>query len=277
MYQQHRSDGSQTVVHPIYSPSELAARFRQSNTIPPSPTAVVPQTFGTPIRGYVAPNHFAGSPVQGGFHYQQFTAATQPTEYSDQHQHQTVSYGPGSSYYYGHQQQVATSPVDQAAQEQMQRFQSAAGRNASTTSASSQYSLPQTPHSQYFAPSSNGQYPTRVMDARQRSSSMSFDSTSYTQASSYHLNYQTSGQMLPPSSSSGYQQVQQQQSTPRTLPEIDAAYEIYQNKAREIFTLVRDGQIRETYDHLLYISRYLIGNAETLGKLPLFVKINHVH
>lgn len=266
MYQQHHSERSQSVVHNGYGPSSMAARFRPPTTLHSTSSTEATPSFGGSGPGFIESSHFSGGQMQGGFHYPQYTAAPEAMGYAGQHHQQPAQYAQSPNYFYNGQQ--ATISADQAAQDQMQRYQSAVGRNTSIASSSSQYSLPQTPQSQYFGSGQGSQFPSRTVDGNQ-SSSVSFESISYTQPSAYNANHQTSGQMLPPSSFGGYQQPQSQshhQQHARDLPEVDEAYEMYQNKAREIFTLVREGQLRETHDHLLYISRYLLGNAEALGR-----------
>ncbi|KAK3705017.1 hypothetical protein LTR37_013534 [Vermiconidia calcicola] len=77
--------------------------------------------------------------------------------------------------------------------------------------------------------------------------------------------------MMDPSQSGGYptysQQTQYQsqpQQQPHTQP-VDQAFERYQTQIRSIFTLARDGALRDVGSPLLDISHYLLGNAEVLG------------
>ena len=62
----------------------------------------------------------------------------------------------------------------------------------------------------------------------------------------------------------GYVQQPQYQAQPQ--PSIDQAFDRYQNQIRTIFTLARDGSLRDVGGQLLEISHYLLSNAEALGK-----------
>jgi len=52
---------------------------------------------------------------------------------------------------------------------------------------------------------------------------------------------------------------------------VDQAFNEYQSRVRSIFTLVRDGTLRDVGTHLLQISQYLLGNAEALGAYRNFL------
>lgn len=62
----------------------------------------------------------------------------------------------------------------------------------------------------------------------------------------------------------GYGQQTQYAASQTTQP-LDQAFNDYQSRIRNIFTLVRNNTLREIDTQLLYISQYLLGNAETLG------------
>lgn len=263
LYQQY-PERSQSGMHNTYSASTMAARFRHPSTVHTTsgPDQSQTQAFSGPGSALLDSSHYAGSPlqVQTGFHYPQYTTAEQ-MGYAAQHQQQATQYS--HAYFYNGQQ--ATSSTDLTPQEQMQRYQSTVGRNHSIASTTSQYSLPQTPQLQYFGSSQAQQYPSRT-DAHQ--TPVSHEALPYTQPSGYSGQYQTAGQMLPPSTFGAYGQQGQHQQRARTISDIDEAYETYQTKAREIFTLVREGKLRETHERLLHISQYLLGNAEALGTYP---------
>ena len=260
MYQQQQyPDRSQTTGQGVYGASTTAARFRHPSAVQPSPSIDSSPTFGEASHGFVDPGHFSGSAMSSGFHYPQFTSA-EPMVYSTQSHHQASQYG--QTYFYGNQQ--ATPTTEEVSQDQTQPYSAGAMRNPSTTSTSSQYSMPHTPQSQFFGSNQSSQFSSRTDGVTTPSASASFDSVPFTQDS--YSRYRTSGQMLPPSSLGSHGAVSQQPQL-RSTQQVDEAYELYQNKAKEIFTLVRDGRIRETQSHLLYISQYLLGNVDALGRL----------
>lgn len=50
------------------------------------------------------------------------------------------------------------------------------------------------------------------------------------------------------------------------VPSEESPFEHYQWQIRNIFTLARDGALRDVGAHLLEVSQYLLGNVEALGK-----------
>ena len=265
MYHQY-PERSQLTTSTAYPATAMAARFRHpSSTHAPFTTTVSPR-YG--VSGYMEPGHFAGSALQSGFHYPQYTTP-EAMAYANQAQHQVPPFS--QSFFYNNQQTMPSTISTQ--QDQMQRL----ARNSSIVSTSSQYSLPQTPQSQYFNTGQSQQFSTSrdASDTGYHSSSASFDSAQYAQPG-YSTDYQKQGQMLPPSNFGNYSVPGARQDSIRSIPEVDEAYETYQTKAREIFTLVRDGKLRETHCNLLHISHYLLGNAERLGSRPIRPQSPHV-
>jgi len=265
MYHQY-PERNQVTTSTAYPTTAMAARFRHPSSIhAPFATTVSPR-YGA--SGFMEPGYFAGSALQNGFHYPQYTAP-EIMAYTNQTQHQVPQFS--QSFFYNNQQTMPTTIPTQ--QDQMQRF----ARNPSIASTSSQYSLPQTPQSQYFNAGQGHQFPTSrdASSTRNHSSSASFDSAQYAQ-SGYSTDCREQGQMLPPSSFGNYSVPGARQDSVRSVPEVDEAYETYQTKAKEIFTLVRDGKLRETHSNLLHISHYLLGNAERLGSRPTRPQSPHV-
>lgn len=244
-------------MHSAYGTSDIAARFRHPSTLQSSPVTESQDHYTGHGPGFVDSSQYAGSAVPSGHSYPQFSAP-ESLAYSTQHHNHATQYS--HSYVYGHQ---ATSSTDQTSQDHIQGYQSAVGRNSSIASNSSQYSIP-TPQSQYFGANQTSQYPSRTSELASYTST-AFAPNAYTQPSGYSGAYQTSGQMLPPTTFGGYGHAQTLQTTSGQT-DVDEAYETYQIKAKEIFTLVREGRIRETHNHLLHISHYLLGNAEALGR-----------
>ena len=73
--------------------------------------------------------------------------------------------------------------------------------------------------------------------------------------------------MMDPTQSSAYTAYLQQPQYPpqQQAQPVDQAFDRYQNQIRTIFTLARDGALRDIGGQLLEISHYLLGNAEALG------------
>lgn len=241
MYQNY-SDRSQPLIPSSYVSSDVAARFRHPSTLVSSPVSEAQQSYGGSTSSLVDSSQYAQSSLPGDYQYPQIMTSEAGSQ-SARH------LGQGSQY--NHPYFYSLSP-----QGHEQRFQFGSGRNASITSNSSQYSAP-TPQPQYFGDS---QY--------RPAAAPSFEPLAYTQPGGYP----TSGQMLPPSSFGGYGHSRQLQ-TEQMYSGLNEAYDAYQTKAREIFTLVRDQRLRETHERLLHISHYLLGNAEALGTFGLL----HLH
>lgn len=74
--------------------------------------------------------------------------------------------------------------------------------------------------------------------------------------------------VMDPSQSATYNPyAQQPQYTPQLqIPSDEQAFESYQAQVRNIFTLARDGSLRDVGARLLEISQYLLGNVEALGE-----------
>ncbi|KAF2764124.1 hypothetical protein EJ03DRAFT_40439 [Teratosphaeria nubilosa] len=116
-----------------------------------------------------------------------------------------------------------------------------AGQNVPTSAApgsdlTGQLSASYTPTAGYqqAAASTQQTYPSTMIDPTQASAY-----ATYTQQSQYNSSQSTS---------SG-----------------DQAFNEYQQRVRSIFTMVREGTLRDIGTHLLQISQYLLGNAEALG------------
>lgn len=75
-------------------------------------------------------------------------------------------------------------------------------------------------------------------------------------------------QIVSGNSYQGYaasQPMQQQSTTQQNNTNVREYLEQYQMRIREIFTLVKNHQLKPTADLLLQVSRFLIGNVEALG------------
>jgi hypothetical protein len=72
--------------------------------------------------------------------------------------------------------------------------------------------------------------------------------------------------MMGPSQSGQYSTyVQQSQYQSQPQQSMDQDFERYESQIRTIFSLVREGSLRDIGGHLLEVSLYLLGNAEGLG------------
>lgn len=73
--------------------------------------------------------------------------------------------------------------------------------------------------------------------------------------------------MIDPSQGGQYAAYAQQPQYTAQQPTrtVDQAFNEYQTRIRSIFTLVRDGTLRDVGTNLIQISQYLMGNAEALG------------
>ena len=76
---------------------------------------------------------------------------------------------------------------------------------------------------------------------------------------------------MDPSQSAAYaanppQPQRTQYAAPPPDQSVDQAFNDYQSRIRNIFTLVRDESLRDVGTHLLQISQYLLGNVIALGE-----------
>jgi len=62
-----------------------------------------------------------------------------------------------------------------------------------------------------------------------------------------------------------HEKAQQQTTRQEDIADLRDQFDRYQTQTKEIFTLVRDRQLKPTANLLLQISRFLIGNVEALG------------
>jgi hypothetical protein len=62
-----------------------------------------------------------------------------------------------------------------------------------------------------------------------------------------------------------HEQIQEQITKQEDICNLQELFDQYQRQTKEIFTLVRDRQLKPTASLLLQISRFLIGNVEALG------------
>lgn len=260
LYQQYPDPG-QGGMSNVYSSSNMAARFRHPPISQHTSVADTAQNCAAQSHGFSGGGHFAGNMIPSGFQHPNYNVGGS-LGYAGHHQSPTAQYAP--TYYYGNQQQTA-QPGDQASQDQLQKYEASNGRNASIVSSSSQFSMPNTPQSQYPSSSQESQFGARAGDLVNQNDSSPFEATSYTTGTGLGGLYQSSTQMLPPGHVGGYRHIQQHYNLPGSSS-MDEAYKIYQRKVSEIYTLVRDSRLGEAQEPLLHISLYLLGNAESLGR-----------
>lgn len=238
-----------------------AERLRQSSYLQESPTSVPPtgraggdaqQVYGfTQGAQYGTGAALQPSSVQYGQDIQMPEAQRQQAQ-------QYQQYGPGVVY------GMAQPQAAQATYEQVPQYR-ARTNNASETLVT-QFRVPQT--AQYYLAGQPGQASASAAEL-----STAQLPSQYQQPDTYPQPGPSTAQAYPsnlmdPSQSGAFttyvqqpQYAAQQQAAP-----IDHGFDHYQTQIRTIFTLARDGALRDSASRLLDVSQYLIGNAEALGK-----------
>ncbi|KAI7539547.1 hypothetical protein KC331_g9688 [Hortaea werneckii] len=177
-----------------------------------------------------------------------------------QPQSQYQSYG--SNLMYGMAQPQAQTQPAQTAYEQVPQYRQRPGAASETVPTG--FGVPQT--TQYYLAGQTGPTSAPAPDLAGQQLPTQYQQTPYSQtAVSAPQTYPST--MIDPSQGGQYAAYSQQpqytaQQQTRT---VDQAFNEYQTRIRSIFTLVRDGTLRDVGTNLIQISQYLMGNAEALG------------
>ena len=242
-----------------YATPSRTERFRQSSYLQESPTSASPagraggdaqHVYGFTQGAQYGPGAaLQPSPAQYGSDIQ--TPETQRQQYQQ--------YGPNVVY------GIAQPQTAQSTYEQVPQYRSRTN-NASETLAT-QFGVPQT--AQYYLAGQPG--PTSASAPELSTQQIP---SHYQQPDTYPQPGPSSAQAYPgtlmdPSQSGAYTAFVQQHQYPtqQQAPPIDQGFDRYQNQVRTIFTLARDGVLRDIGTPLLEISQYLLGNAEALGRI----------
>jgi hypothetical protein len=120
--------------------------------------------------------------------------------------------------------------------------------------------------SSYGAPHTTQTYPSSTASYHDLSSQMAGPAV-YEPMSLDYQAFQTSGFTASGSKDSyiSHEQTQQQTTRQEDSSDLQELFDQYQMQTKEIFTLVKDRQLKPTASLLLQISRFLIGNVRALG------------
>lgn len=185
----------------------------------------------------------------------------QPQQQSQPQQQQYQSYG-GNNYMYGMAPPQAQTPSTQTAYEHMPQYRQRPGAASETMPAG--FGVPQT--AQYYLAGQAGPTSAPTSDLTGQHLPSQYQQTTYAQPGpSASQSYPST--MMDPSQSGAYASYAQQSNytTQTSAQNVDQAFNEYQARIRSIFTMAREGTLRDIGTHLLQISQYLTGNAEALG------------
>ncbi|RMY67854.1 hypothetical protein D0864_11485 [Hortaea werneckii] len=177
-----------------------------------------------------------------------------------QTQSQYQSYG--SNLMYGMAQPQAQTQPAQTAYEQVPQYRQRPG--AASETVPTRFGVPQT--TQYYLAGQTGPTSAPASEIAGQQLPTQYQQTPYSQtAVSAPQTYPST--MIDPSQGGQYAAYAQQPQYTAQQPTrtVDQAFNEYQTRIRSIFTLVRDGTLRDVGTNLIQISQYLMGNAEALG------------
>ncbi|THY61008.1 hypothetical protein D6C99_01375, partial [Aureobasidium pullulans] len=236
-----------TQISAQYNSSALmsTARFK----VPQLPQRSIPRTTAQslPHSSYLGAEQSVSSPLHDGLDYPGATSinSTYQNGYGSLRPPSTSPSFESAGFTYGYQQA-----------QQIPISNDYAPHNMRSMSMSSHYDIPQA--SQSYASTA---YPYHNL------SSSTAELGMYEPMSIDHQEFQAP-QIVSGNSYQGYaasQPMQQQSTTQQNNTNVREYLEQYQMRIREIFTLVKNHQLKPTADLLLQVSRFLIGNVEALG------------
>jgi hypothetical protein len=252
-----------------YAAQGSAERFRHSYSLQQSPTA--PSSLGRvgsdaqQVYAFPQSAQYGSMPAmqQSSMQYTQSFQTQDPQRQTQQASYQ--QYGAGVMYGsmaqpQSQQQQQQAAP---SAYEQTGGYRQRPSSNSETLAAG--FGVPQTA-TQYYLASQGVATSAPATDLAAQQLSSSYQQSAYQQpAQSTQQSYASA--MIDTAQSGAYASYgqQAQYGNQQAAPTVDQAFNDYQSQVRSIFTLVRDGQLRDIGPHLLHISSYLLGHAEALG------------
>lgn len=243
-HQYHVSQSRATQISAHYNSSASTSSAGQFKTPQlPQHNKSKPRTQPLAHSSYLGDEHLLTSPVYEGYQY----GGTTFSNYQNNHvTHQQSASPPlgGADFAYGQQIPWTHSSHHYTSY------------NIPPMSMPSLYSVP---HAVQPCPSSTISYhdPSTPTVGPVVYEPLSFD----------HQAFQTSGFAASDDSNSYalHEKDQQQTTRQEDIVDLREQFDRYQTQTKEIFTLVRDRQLRPTASLLLQISRFLIGNVEALG------------
>lgn len=240
---------------PQYPVTSAVDRYRSSQLGTQLPTSAPSTGRGGSVQGYNygygENTSFAGSSMNPA------TLAYQ-SEYAQEPQRQPHPYGQyGSSLMYNAPQLPTQSPYEPVQQYQQPRQSSA------IEVMTNQFAVPQ---QQYYGASESGPTIAPMSALGSQNNPTQYPQMSYSQQSAAPREQVLSAYGMAEASQSS-QATYGQGQPGYSSSELDSAYGQYQAELKKTFASIRDGRMVDAGSSLVSISEWLLGNAETLGRL----------
>lgn len=241
---------------PQYPATSASDRYRASQLGIQSPTSAPSTGRSGNIPGY---SYGYGESSSFGGSSMNPSSMSYQSQYGEDTSRQSQPYGQyGSNMMYNApaQQQVPTQPAYEPVQQYQQPRQSTA-----IEVLTNQFDVPQ----QYYGAGGSGPTSAPISAMGPQNPSTQYPPMSYTQQTSAPRETLPSAYTMgdaTQSAQSGYGQ-----SSSYSAGELDNAYGQYQNELKRTFESIRDGRLADAAGSLVNISDWLLGNAESLGRL----------